>query len=118
MEKTIFIILLISLAFFAIPVSATHPCPPPGPIIALCNPLAAHTLEELIEAIIDFIFWVAVALAPLMVLIGAFYFITSGGDPAKIQTAKNIILYTVIGLAIVMLAKGIIGAIKMVLGTS
>lgn len=106
MEKIIFII--ISLALFATQVSA----------ITIENPLEADTIEELIDAIIDFIFWVAVALAPLMVLIGAFYFITSGGDPAKLQTAKNIILYTVIGLAIVMLSKGVISAIKMILSTS
>lgn len=85
--------------------------------IVIDNPLQTDTFEGFIEAIVNFIFWIAIALVPLVVIIGAFYFVTSGGDPRKIQTAKDIILYTFIGLLIILLAKGIIGAIKAVLGT-
>ena len=53
-----------------------------------------------------------------MVLVGAFYILTSGGEPRRVQTGKDIILYTFVGLLIVFLAKGIIGAIKLVLGTT
>lgn len=82
----------------------------------ISNPLDAETFEELIENLIDFIFWVAVAIIPLMVIIAAFYFITSAGNPDKIKTAKNIILYTVIGFTIVLLAKGIVSVIKQIIG--
>lgn len=90
------------------------------PIIVLAvefqNPLEYETFGELIDAIIDFIFYIAVVVAPLMIIIGAFYLLTAGGDPKKIGTGKNIIIYTLIGLAIVMLARGLIAMIESVIG--
>lgn len=80
------------------------------------NPLEYETFGELIDAIIDFIFYIAVVVAPLMIIIGAFYLLTAGGDPKKIGTGKNIIIYTLIGLAIVMLARGLIAMVESVIG--
>lgn len=74
-------------------------------------PFGTKSFEELIDAIINFIFWVAMALVPIMIIIAAFYFLTSGGDPEKVKTAKKIILYTIIGLIIVFLGKGIVAII-------
>jgi len=84
--------------------------------ITVQNPLKYTTIEELIEGLIDFLFWAAVAIAPLMVIVAAFFFLTAGGNPDKIRTAKNIILYTVIGFTIALLAKGLISVVKGVLG--
>ena len=84
-------------------------------LITIINPLGAESFEELIENLINFIFWVAVAIVPIMIIVAAFYFLTSGGDPEKVRTAKKIILYTCIGLAMVLFAKGIISLIKTVI---
>ena len=59
--------------------------------ITIINPLKQKTFGEVINAIIDFIFWAAVLLVPLIIIIAAFYFLTSGGNPEKINTAKRII---------------------------
>ncbi len=102
------IILSILLFSFLIPCLAEA--------IRIPNPLEAETFEELIENLIDFIFWVAAAIVPLMIIIAAFYFITSAGNPDKVKTAKDIILYTIIGFTIVLLAKGIVSVIKQIIG--
>jgi len=102
-KKILLISLLLSLPIF---VSA----------VEFQNPLEYETFGELIDAIIDFIFYVAVVVAPLMAIIGAFYLLTAGGDPKKIGTGKNIIIYTLIGLAIVMLARGLIAMIESIIG--
>ena len=60
---------------------------------------------------------IAVALVPLMFVWAGFYFITANGEPEKIKKAKNIMLYTVIGLAIVLLSRAIISVVKGVLGS-
>ena len=80
------------------------------------NPLTATTVGDLIDGVIDFIFYVAIVVAPLLAVIAGFYFITAAGDPNKVKTAKNIITYTLIGLAIVFLAKGLYAMLKQVLG--
>jgi len=83
-------------------------CPPENP--------NCITFEELIEKLIDFIFWVAVAITPLMIILAGFFFLTAAGDPQKVSTAKSIIMWTFVGLAIVLLAKGIISVIKQIIG--
>ena len=99
-----FFIIFVLFAYFLIPVTAN------GQVV-IDNPLASDSIEDLIEGIITFIFWVATALAPLMIVIAAFYFVTSGGNPQQVQIAKRIILYTVIGYAIILLSRGIIAII-------
>ena len=89
----------------------------PGTICFL-NPLTACSVEELIERLINFIFIAGIAIAPLMILIAAYNFITAGGDPKKVQTARNIILYTLIGLVIVILSKALVILVKNLLGVS
>jgi len=81
-----------------------------GPIIE------AKSIEEIINVIVNFIFWTALALVPIMIILAAFYFLTSGGNPEKINTAKRIIFWTLIGLLIVLLAKGIPSIIRQILG--
>jgi len=88
--------------------------PPPNQI-CICNPLKAPDLETLVNNIINFLFYIAIALTPLMVVIGAFNILTSGGDPKKVATGKNIIVYSLLAFAIISLAKGMVAMIKNIL---
>ncbi|HDZ54762.1 MAG TPA: hypothetical protein ENI19_03900 [Candidatus Nealsonbacteria bacterium] len=89
-----------------------------GADVIIDNPLASDSLEDLIDGIINFIFWVATVLAPLMIVIAAFYFVTSAGNPQQIATAKKIILYTLIGYAIILLSRGLILVLREILGVT
>jgi len=42
--------------------------------------------------------------------------LTSGGNPTKLEQAKKVMLYGVIGFAIILTVKGLIALIKGVLG--
>lgn len=85
-------------------------------IIEIENPLNATSFEAIINNVINFIFGLAVFIAPLMIIIAGGLFITSGGDISKIEQAKKIILWTVVGFAIILLSKGVLGIIKQLLG--
>jgi len=80
--------------------------------VEISNPLTASTLDELIEGVINFIFTIATAVFPLMIVIGAFYFLTAAGNPQQVQTAKTIILYTIIGYAIILISRGLIYIVR------
>ncbi len=80
------------------------------------NPLGSTTFHGFIEKIIDFIFNVALAIAPIMIIVSGFYFVTAEGEPAKIETAKQIILWTLVGLLIIFLAKGLIKFLAQIFG--
>ncbi len=87
-----------------------------GSIISLRNPLNATSFKDLVDRIINFIFAIGVILAPLMYLVAGFYFVTAGGDPQKATTGKTIILYTTIGLGIILLARGLISVLRSAIG--
>ena len=83
----------------------------PAGTICFRNPACVSTFSELINKIANFIFWVGLGLAPLMILVGAVYIFTAAGDPAKVKTAMNIFLYTGIGLVIIITAKALAAVI-------
>jgi len=84
-------------------------------VFAIVNPLPVDNLEELIGAITKFIFNVAIIIAPIMFIIAGFFFITSAGEPEKVRRARNVFIYTLIGLVLVLLATGIYELIKSIL---
>jgi hypothetical protein len=65
------------------------------------------SLESIIGAITDFLITIGLPLAGLMYLWAGFQFLTAGGDSNKISGAKKTIIYTTIGVAILLTAKGI-----------
>ncbi len=77
--------------------------------ITIRNPLAYDSFEGLINALINFVFTLALAISPIMIIIAGFHYVTSEGKPDKIELAKKIILYTLIGLLIIISARGLIG---------
>jgi hypothetical protein len=48
--------------------------------------------------------------------VAGFYFITAAGDPKHITTAKQIILYTLIGLGIILSAEAIVEFLEKMFG--
>ena len=95
-------LLLIAVIFFVIL---------SGTAYALDNPLGYSSFSKLINHIIDFFFNIALLVAPLTIIIGAFYFITAGGNPAQVQTGKTLIQYALIGFFIILISKGLINVI-------
>ena len=85
-------------------------------IIEIENPLTATSFEEIVDNMIDFIFKIAIVLAPLVILIGGVLFVTAGGNIQQIDRAKKLILWTAIGFLIVLLSRGILGIINKILG--
>jgi len=100
MRKIIFFALLAGL--FLIPIA--------GFGVTLDNPLNATSFEAVINSIINFVFYIGMALVPLGIVVSAFYFFTAAGDVQQVGNAKKILFYTLLGLAILLLSKAL-GAI-------
>ncbi|MEA3296096.1 MAG: hypothetical protein U9Q27_03105, partial [Patescibacteria group bacterium] len=90
-------------------------CAPKGSVV-ICPPTTHASFTDLVNSIINFIYTIALVIAPVMFIVAGFTYITSIGEPAKIKKAYDIALWTAIGLLIVLLSKGIIVVIKEVLG--
>lgn len=90
----------------------------PCPGVCLPNPLNVCTFGDLVDSIMNYIFYIALVLAPLMAVVGAFMLLTAGGDPAQVNKAKEIFLYTGLGLLVVLLGRAVVVAIRGALGVS
>ncbi|QQS65274.1 hypothetical protein IPO96_01840 [Candidatus Saccharibacteria bacterium] len=70
-------------------------------------------INETITFVINMFSLVVGVVAVIMIIIAGFKYITSGGDSGNVTSAKNTILYAIIGLVVVALSQFIV---KFVLG--
>jgi len=82
----------------------------------LPNPLHVTNIADLINKIAGYLMAIAVPITTIMVIVGAFQMLTSGGNPEKFKTGQKTILYAAVGFAIVLISKGITAIVKEVLG--
>ena len=64
--------------------------------------------ETFIKQLVNVLLWVVGILAVVMIIISGIKYVTSGGDSAKLTSAKNTLLYSVIGLLIAIFAFAIV----------
>ena len=64
--------------------------------------------QSAIQTILSIVFAIAGGLSLLFVVIGALKYVLSSGDPGGIESAKNTILYAIIGLVVALMAFVII----------
>jgi uncharacterized protein YacL len=83
--------------------STINPCPNASQFAALCN-LNANNLGGIVGAAVTFILIIAVLIALFFLILGGIRWITSGGDKAKVDSARQTITAAIIGLVIAFLA--------------
>lgn len=85
--------------------------------ISLTDPLGGQeTFLSVLNNVAGFLFTdIAIPLATIMILVGAFQFMTGGGDAEKISRARKTIMYAAIGFAIALIASGASSIIKSIL---
>ncbi|MBU3895813.1 hypothetical protein KKG36_00610 [Patescibacteria group bacterium] len=77
-------------------------------LAAIKNPINSANFSDLLTKIADGVLTIAIGIAPIMIVVGAFYFVTAGGNAERVKTGKDILLYAIIGLVIAAGAKGLI----------
>jgi len=80
--------------------------------VEIPNPLVSDDFKVLIDRLISLVFTIGLALAPISIIIAGILFMTAQGEPGKIETAKNIIKWTFIGLLILLCSRAIVELIK------
>lgn len=65
-------------------------------------------LTGIIKTIIDILLFLIGAIAVIMLIVGGIKYVVSGGDQGATTSAKNTILYAVIGLVVAIMAYAIV----------
>ena len=100
----LFAVLLPRVAF-AVPPSVTE----------FPNPLKSTTFGELVDAVIAWLVVISTPIIVLLIVIAGLVFMFSGANPNQQKTARNIILYSLIGYAIILLARVLMAVVTGVL---
>jgi hypothetical protein len=98
------LLLLLGLPLFAYGIEITNPLVGVNDIPALLNKIA------------DIVAGVVGTVAVIMFLIAGILFLTSAGDPGRLQTAKTCFWYAIIGVAVALGAKALIAIVTTAIG--
>jgi uncharacterized BrkB/YihY/UPF0761 family membrane protein len=83
----------------------------PASAATLTNPLATTDINEVIGRLIQAVLGVTGSIALLMFVYGGFLWLSSAGNPKMVQKGKDVMIWAVAGIVIIVLAYAIISTI-------
>lgn len=75
---------------------------------SVCNAESRDDAPTLVRAVINVLLYAIGVISVIMIIIGGIRYATSDGDSSKITSAKNTVLYSVIGLIVALLSFAIV----------
>lgn len=103
--------LVVAVGAFAVAIVARPAYADNVPVIGVPGAVtqgSPGSVADLAAKIISFLGWVVGVSAGVGLLVGAILYIISAGDPGKTRTAKDAIVYSIVGLAVALLSYGIV----------
>lgn len=73
-----------------------------------CNQSGTNNLSVYIRNIVNILLFIIGAVAVIMIIIGGLRYVLSGGDSSSTKSAKDTVLYSVVGLIIAVSAYAIV----------
>lgn len=101
------------------------PCPVGSPgtggtqgsgIPRLTNPLRCDNFQCVAGSVISFLIPIAASLAGIMVLVGGYQMVLSGGSPEAVSRGKKTIIYAAVGFVVILLARSAVPLLRSMFG--
>jgi hypothetical protein len=113
MKKNIFARLVLLVTFIGLTcavfgVNAALDVPTAQPIGAPPAQLQTTDVITTINSLTNWFFALFLIVAVWFLILAAFHFVTANGETEKVNTARNEVMYAMIGVLIAVLAKGIV----------
>ena len=70
---------------------------------------ATLQVDDIVLAVVNWLLFAVGVISVIMLIVGGIKYATSAGDSNKVTSAKNTIMYAIIGLAVAVLAFAIVG---------
>ncbi len=99
-------------AMSLLPLLAGAQTPSPVPVVG--NPI--DQVFNLLRSIANYFLTAIIVVAAIMVIWAGWNYMTAGGDEGKVSTAKNTIIYAVIGVGVALLAQLIVAVAGAIVG--
>jgi hypothetical protein len=75
---------------------------------SVCKAQGTDSATSLIKTVIDTMLFLLGSIAVIMIVIGGIRYTTSNGESSQIKSAKDTIMYAIVGLAIAILSYAIV----------
>jgi len=72
------------------------------------SPWGSVTFDEMLVRVLSWVWPFSLAIGVLMIIIGSYYLVLSGGNPEKAATGRKIVTYALVGVTIVTISRGIV----------
>lgn len=79
------------------------------------NPLKVAEFAALLDGIFSILLQIAFAAGTFVIIYGAYLMVSAGGNPDKFYVGKKAVIYSIIGIAMVVLAKAIVKSIATII---
>lgn len=76
--------------------------------VSFINPLRTSNFWEFVRQILNLIFTIALPLTVVIIIIGGGLLVTAAGNEKQIEMGKKCIMYSLIGLVLIIMSNGII----------
>jgi len=94
------------------PITGSGACKGNADDPAICKELDGKSgqdaVNKTVQNVIDILFYVIGVIAVIMIIVGGIKYTTSNGDSSAVTSAKNTIMYAVVGLVVALLSYGIV----------
>ena len=99
------------------------PPPPPQPqaitdsLLRIKNPLSGRidTIEDLFDALITFLYYLVAPIIVILIILAGLMFLFAKGEPGKVETAKRLLFWALVGFSIVLIGRGFIVLIESII---
>jgi hypothetical protein len=73
-----------------------------------CTTTSGPTVNSVISTIVNILSAIVGILAVIMVIFSGFKYVTAGGDSGKVSSAKNTLIYAIVGIVVAALARPLV----------
>lgn len=96
--------------------TVVNPCPPSSTFFKLCSSFGADSIGRIVGTALTILLVAAVIIALFFLVYGGIRWITSGGDKAKVESARSHVIAAIVGLIIAFVAYFIVQIILSIFG--
>ena len=65
-----------------------------------------------LDNLTNWLFSILLIIAAIAIIVAGYFFVTAAGDPDKTKTARNFVLYALIGVLVGVVAKGLVVLVR------
>jgi len=75
--------------------------------VTIDNPLTSDSITGLVDKIATWLLEIGLMVSTIIIIWAAVVFMTSGGNAERVTTARKTLWYAILGIVILLLAKGV-----------